>query len=90
MELKEILQKIKSGEFDYGREEDYFFILDEDGQIIFLKRNHSITEDEDGKSRYGYWSQYDDEVIWEAETGHSRGLDITRMFLDALDIDYLG
>lgn len=90
MELKEILQKIASKELNYGEDKDYYFMLDEDGRIILLKRNHSVLEDEDGEPRKGYWSQYIDEIVWEAETADSRGLDIISDFLSALDIDYAG
>jgi len=83
--LKEILEAIRIKSINYGLNKDYFFILDEDGRLVFLKRKRGEEDSED------QWpsNPYDGETIWSYETYHNRGLGITKEFLRALEIDVL-
>ena len=85
-DLKSILKAIVLKDINYGLNKDYCFVTDEDGVLVFLKRIYGKEESEE------CWpvNHYDGEVIWEVETSYNRGLEITELFLQALEIEFLG
>lgn len=94
--LKDILTAIEQQTIEYGINKQYCFVTDEDGELVFLKRNdkmsaHQKDLDADGEQR-NQWPEnsYDGEIIWTQYTGEQRGLIITEMFLNALQIEYQG
>jgi hypothetical protein len=94
--LKKILDAIKNKDINYGINKEYCFVSDEDGELIFLKRNDAKSEhqrelDKHHETRHNWpENHYDGEVLWKHYTGEGRGLVITDMFLQALDIECAG
>lgn len=82
--LEEAITAIKEEIISYGEEGDYYFIVDEDGILFFLKRDSLVLDDE-GEKREG-WSQYCDDVILSIDTNESRGTEITRLLFEAFKI----
>lgn len=89
--LASILSAIQQKEIDYGIDRDYCFVIDEDGYLVFLKRDRDVHMDIDGE-KMSQWpvNSSDGEKIWYQETTENRGLRITTEFLGALSIKYLG
>lgn len=89
--FKKILDAIKNKEINYG--EDYYFVLSEDGDLVFLKKNldnpHQKDLDKCGEIR-NQWpeNEYDGEVIWKTYVSR-KGCDIVCDFLDHLEIKFL-
>lgn len=77
-----------AGKIDYKK---YHFVLDEDGNLYFLKKDDDCRDEGLDAEDLKRWpcNCYDGIELWSVETGSGRGTDITAMFLDALKAKYL-
>lgn len=89
--LKGILAAIRSKEIECGIDKDYCFVVDEDGRLVFLKRNREVHADYDGEPMT-QWpvNPSDGEELWARETYENRGLRIAEEFLEAIGVEFQG
>src|SRR5437899_503403 len=94
-DLKHILKAIRKESIEYGVNRKYCFVIDEDGELVFLKRNDKKSEHfkdlQKSKEKRNQWPEnsYDGEVIFKINTYEDRGIKVTEEFLHALKIEYM-
>lgn len=79
------IQSALENKIDYSK---YYFVVDEDGLLVFLRRDDESREEE-LKDEEWPCNSSDGIELWSIETGYSRGTDVVSMFLDALKIKHL-
>jgi len=94
--LKNIIQAIKDKSIDYGENRQYFLVLDEDGELVLIKRSddkrdRDVPMDESIDFDNLDWptGRYDGETVWKMRTGENRGTTITEQFLEILKIQIM-
>ena len=92
--LPDILQSIRDNKINYGINGSYCFVTDEDGELVFLKRIYGkeYYNDPECNVNEELWplNENDGEKLWSFETYAGRGLEITELFLNFLNIEYQG
>jgi hypothetical protein len=87
--FKTTIKAAISKQIDYDK---YHFVIDEDGDLYFLKRpkGHKISPERKKHGYNGGWpcNSYDGNVLWVISCSSS-SVDVITMFLEAIEAKYL-